>query len=119
MIPITEYDSERKILTALLQGEIDHHCAGEIRRCIDIAIDKYSPELLALDFSGVTFMDSSGIGLVMGRYKLMKETGGETIVLNPRDDIRKLMELASLGRLTKIAYTAHSAAKASSGRKVP
>lgn len=110
MLPITEYDSERHILTALLQGEIDHHLAPSIREKIDIAIDRYEPEILGLDFSRVTFMDSSGIGLVMGRYRKMKEHGGQVIVLNPSDSIKRLMELAGLQRLTRIAYTAHSAA---------
>ena len=60
-------------LTAVLSGEIDHHIAKELRRDIDFAVREFQPEELVLDFAEVGFMDSSGIGLVMGRYKLMKK----------------------------------------------
>ena len=54
-------------LAAYLSGEIDHHAAQSIRREIDAQVDDRLPELLTLDFSGVTFMDSSGVGLILGR----------------------------------------------------
>ena len=57
-------------LTAYLSGDIDHHTAGEIRELIDSKAEQVRPQTLNLDFKDVTFMDSSGIGLVMGRYKL-------------------------------------------------
>ena len=62
-------------LTAWLSGELDHHAAGTIREQVDHAVERYHPRELTLDFSGVGFMDSSGIGLVMGRYRLMKLAG--------------------------------------------
>lgn len=64
-------------LIAMLDGEIDHHTAKGVREKIDSEIETNSPKILVLDFSDVTFMDSSGIGLIMGRYKLMKASGGE------------------------------------------
>ena len=54
-------------LAAYLSGEIDHHAAQTLRREIDAQVDDRLPELLTLDFSGVTFMDSSGVGLILGR----------------------------------------------------
>ncbi|MEG1774675.1 MAG: anti-sigma factor antagonist [Oscillospiraceae bacterium] len=63
-------------LRVLLFGEIDHHSAIEMRRQIDEAAERHRPRNLVLDFGGVTFMDSSGIGLVMGRYKLVGGWGG-------------------------------------------
>ena len=54
-------------LAAYLTGEIDHHAAQALRREIDAQIDARMPELLTMDFSGVTFMDSSGVGLILGR----------------------------------------------------
>ena len=53
-------------LAAYLSGEIDHHAAQSLRKEIDAQIDDRLPELLTLDFSGVTFMDSSGVGLILG-----------------------------------------------------
>ena len=67
---------EKSKLTAYISGEIDHHSAKSIRKEIDINVEKLKPTDLYLDFSKVDFMDSSGIGLVMGRYKLQSERGG-------------------------------------------
>ena len=83
-------------LTALLSGEIDHHSAGKIRDEIDTAIEHHRPKFLVLDFGGVSFMDSSGIGLVMGRYKLMKSLGGTVCVENTPKPLRKVMKLSGL-----------------------
>ena len=60
-------------ITAYLSGEIDHHSAVELRRRIDESVLSGTSERLILDFSGVTFMASSGIGLIMGRWRLMQE----------------------------------------------
>ena len=57
-------------LAAYLSGEIDHHAAQSLRREIDAQVDDRLPELLTLDFSGVTFMDSSGVGLILGRDQI-------------------------------------------------
>ena len=62
----------------------------------------HNPLTLILDYSQVTFMDSSGIGLVMGRYRIMSEMGGEVIVASPPAYIRKVLQLAGMHRLTKI-----------------
>ena len=67
-------------ITAYLSGEIDHHSAVELRRRIDESVLSGTPERLILDFSGVTCMDSSGIGLIMGRWRLMQEQGGHLLV---------------------------------------
>ena len=89
-------------LAAYLTGEIDHHAAQALRREIDAQIDARMPELLTMDFSGVTFMDSSGIGLVMGRFRLMQETGGKVILQNLPAPLRKVMKLAGLDKLAEI-----------------
>ncbi len=91
-----------KTVRAFLEGEIDHHNAIFIRKTIDRAISSKKPQLLILDFSAVSFMDSSGIGLVMGRYKLMKAIGGEIRVENLSSGAYKVMRLAGLDRLGEI-----------------
>lgn len=87
-------------LWASLLGDIDHHNAKEIRETIDIAVDELKPKVLFLDFRGVTFMDSSGIGLVMGRYKQMQLCGGELRVVNMSAHIKKVMVLAGVDKLS-------------------
>ena len=89
-------------LTVLLTGEIDHHSAAGMRAQIDEAIERHRPAVLMLDFGGVTFMDSSGIGLVMGRYKLMNSLGGTVSVVNTPKPLQKVMRLAGLDRLARI-----------------
>ena len=64
-----EFQTEEGILRVMLQGEIDHHSAGPLREQIDCRLEELLPKRLILDFTGVTFMDSSGIGLVMGRVR--------------------------------------------------
>lgn len=91
-----------EVVTAYLEGEIDHHSAGELRREIDEAVERDSPTMLVLDFKDVTFMDSSGIGLVMGRYKLLKPLGAELHVTNTSPQIGKVMKLAGLDRLARL-----------------
>lgn len=94
-------NEDNKII-ALLSGEIDHHNAKSLRQDIDFALRENQPEELILDFSDVGFMDSSGIGLVMGRYKLMQEIGGSLIVRNPPAHIKKVMRLSGIDRLASI-----------------
>ena len=85
-----------KTLTARLSGEIDHHWAGILREKIDEHIQAAKPAVTLLDFSAVTFMDSSGIGLILGRYKLARELGGTVVVQHVPKDIRRMLALAGI-----------------------
>ena len=93
MQPKIEYCAPKRILSVFLSGELDHHSARPVREQTDIAVDRYSPALLVLDFSGLTFMDSSGIGLIMGRYKRMRDIGAEVLIANPPPAIDRLIRL--------------------------
>lgn len=86
-------------LTVWLSGELDHHAARELREQIDSAIERSAAKRLRLDFSGVTFMDSSGIGLIMGRYRLMQSRGGSLTVVGASERLRRVMKLAGLEKL--------------------
>ncbi|MBE6775637.1 MAG: STAS domain-containing protein [Ruminococcaceae bacterium] len=92
----------RKEIRVYLDGEIDHHSASLIRTGIDDAIILRRPELLILDFDGVSFMDSSAIGLVMGRYKLMRTHSGKIKVDNLSPSAYKVMKLAGIEKLGEI-----------------
>ena len=97
-----------KILTtggvtlAELSGDLDHHTARLMRTDIDRELAEKRPRRLVIDFSSVTFMDSSGIGLIMGRYRIMNEQGGEVIVARPPAYIKKVLRLAGVDRLAPI-----------------
>ena len=90
------------MLTAYLDGEIDHHSVKPVREEIDNTIDRLQPKALALDFSGVTFMDSSGIGLVMGRYRKIAPYNAQLYVFNPPPSIAKVMRLSGIDKIAKI-----------------
>ncbi len=95
-------ESKNENLYAYLSGEIDHASSQSMREEIDFEVEKYHPQKLYLDFKGVTFMDSSGIGLVMGRYKQMEPIGGEVHVVNTSSHIKKVMSLSGLDRLVTL-----------------
>lgn len=92
---------QEEIVYAYLSGEIDHHSAVQIRQTIDESVIQANAARLVLDFAAVTFMDSSGIGLVMGRFRLMQETGGTVALQNLPSPIRKVMKLAGLDKLAE------------------
>ena len=85
-----------KTLTVYLQGEIDHHTASAIRNKTDSQILRHSPEELILDFSGVSFMDSSGVGLVIGRYKLALSCNCRTVVTGLKERDKRILMLSGL-----------------------
>ena len=91
-------------LTAYLKGDIDHHTAAEMRMELDGELEHTMPFSVTLDFGEVGFMDSSGIGLVMGRYKIMKSIGGKVILASLSGTNEKLMKLAGLERLDNIEF---------------
>lgn len=96
-----QIDLADELLTARIIGDIDHHSAKEMRETIDGAVLKGQVRELEIDFRDVTFMDSSGIGLVMGRYKLMQELGGTLHLVNVASHLKKVMVLAGLDRLAE------------------
>ena len=95
--------------TVWLTGELDHHAARQLRQQVDLAVERTRPQRLRLDFSDVSFMDSSGIGLIMGRYRLMQLEGGTLVVTGASERLRKVMRLAGLDRLGILRETADSA----------
>jgi len=94
--------SSEEMVTVYIIGDIDHHTAKEMREEIDATVERLKPKLLILDFKDVTFMDSSGIGLIMGRYRLMNLLDGEIRVANVSSQLKKVMRLAGLDRLAVI-----------------
>ena len=90
------------VLTVCLLGEIDHHSAVNIRNALDEEIMRQKPRKTVLDLSLIDFMDSSGLGLIMGRFSLMQKMGGTLSLKDPNERIVKILELANLGRVIRI-----------------
>ena len=89
-------------MTVRLTGDIDHHTAKNIRETVDNEITQHRPKSLVLDFSDVPFMDSSGIGLVMGRYKLIAPSGGKMTIKGTTRHTKRVMIMAGLDKLANI-----------------
>lgn len=85
-------------LYVTMSGEIDHHSIKSIRDETDVQILKHSPKGLVIDFKGITFMDSSGIGYIMGRYRLLQNI----TIVNANPNIKKVMVLSGIGRIANI-----------------
>lgn len=97
------------ILRVALEGEIDHHSAVATRGEIDRMIYENRPKRLELELSRIGFMDSSGLGLVMGRYALVRDLGGEMAVINPSPAIMRIFKLAGMDRLIRVEYSSTDA----------
>lgn len=93
------FEKQDRTLTVFLRGEIDHHAAGGLREQIDSAVISGGILCLILDFSEVSFMDSSGVGLILGRYKLMCARGGKLTVRGMTQRYLAMMKMAGMEKL--------------------
>ena len=89
-------------LTVALTGEIDHHCAKAYIQAIAAKIEAYTPEVCVLDFQEVSFVDSSGIAVVMRARQRMRELGGSIVLRNAGHQPRKVLEAAGLDRFVTL-----------------
>lgn len=95
------YDKKDDVLVVTLIGELDHHSAEEVRVKIDDRIDRDNINKLILNFNSVTFMDSSGIGVVVGRLKKMQVKKGGLCISNVNKTVNKVFELSGLYKIIK------------------
>lgn len=95
------YSSEGNLVVRL-DGEIDHHGAREIREELDRMIAETKPAALVLELSDIDFMDSSGLGLVLGRYRRLAEIGSKMFIKNPGARTEKILCMAGVDKLIKI-----------------
>ena len=98
----TNYIKEDKLLMVTINEEIDHHVADKVRRIVDNEITRYMPRKTVFDFSRVTFMDSAGIGMIIGRYKMMKLIGGSLEIQNVNYSAKKILEMSGILKIVPI-----------------
>ena len=99
------YETNKETLVIHVGGEIDHHSAVAVRTGIDAEIASKRPSRVLLELSDVDFMDSSGLGLIMGRFALVKQYGGTLAVLDPSPAVLKIMKLAGMERMIAVVRT--------------
>ncbi len=85
-----------------LRGELDHHSVKEIREVIDEKLIDYRPLRVILDLREVSFSDSAGLGLILGRYTRVRDYGGQVSLVNVSEDFMKILRLAGVDRFLAI-----------------
>ena len=111
---------EGSCLVASLSGEVDHHQAAALRDQLDEEISRKSavkrPIHLIFSFEKVTFMDSSGIGVIMGRYNKIRETGGTVFITGCGDYVDRILEMSGIYTIARreesVAHALYQCGKA-------
>ena len=96
------YDENKKKLKIELDEDIDMNSCKSLRTIVDGYIMRYSPDICEMDMTYVKFMDSSGLGFIMGRYNLAKMLGCNLVVTNPDNNIKKLLQMYENGKKIKV-----------------
>ena len=96
------FKNEDRLLRVELTEEIDHHTAEKIRRRVDYEIERYLPRKVVFDFGGVSFMDSAGIGMIIGRYKLISILGGKMQIMNIKPQVEKVLKMSGILKIIDI-----------------
>ncbi len=97
-----DFDFADGSLVVYISGDIDHHSAKKVREETDMLLVQLAPKILTLDLAGVSFMDSSGLGLVLGRYTKAKAAGVGFSVVNCDKRVMRIFEMAGMERIVKI-----------------
>ena len=95
----SKFYEKDKLLVFKITEEIDDHSVQKIRRRADYEIERHMPKRVVFDFDNVTFMDSAGIGLIIGRYKFANMIGAKLEVSNLRQNVRKIFDMSGILRL--------------------
>lgn len=95
-------DHYRGVLVVRLAGELDHHTADEVRRKMEAAIMRETCSHVILNLKDLVFMDSSGIGVILGRYKQITAKGGKMAVCDASPAVHRLLEMSGLFKIIAV-----------------
>lgn len=107
----------KNALIVHLRGEIDQYAAAELKETIDIEIENSPKKNLIFDLEGVSLMDSSGIGLIVGRYRLVTSLGGKVVICNASKTVSKMIKLSGIQKVIEMYSTQNEAEKSLSIEK--
>ena len=97
-----KYQVQENCLTIFLPKELDHHNAEEIRREADYVIERSHIRYIIFDFEETKFCDSSGIGVIMGRYKRIYMLGGEVCAVHTNERMKKILTMSGVTKIMQI-----------------
>lgn len=95
----TSADYQNGTLTISFFGELDHYAASSALRAVELSVEEYMPRQCVLDFSGLSFMDSSGIAVILKAQRLLRQAGGDVSVQNAGEQVLRVLKLSGLGSM--------------------
>lgn len=95
-------ETKGNVLCIRLTGELDHHTSGELREQVETALYEHSIQHIVLNLEQLRFMDSSGLGVILGRYKHIKNVGGEMVVCAISPSIKRLFEMSGMFKIIRL-----------------
>ncbi|AIQ64710.1 Anti-sigma F factor antagonist [compost metagenome] len=104
-----QMEQHRGVLVVRLTGELDHHAADYVRMDLDEAILRRQVEHLVLNLKDLQFMDSSGLGVILGRYKLIRGKGGKMVLCDANPAVRRLLDMSGLLKIMSLYDSEDSA----------
>lgn len=99
---ICEFQKDTKEMYVKFEGEIDHHTCQVMKKELDYEIQKVMPRKLIFDFKNVKFMDSSGIGLLIGRYKTLLRIGAKAEIINATKEAKRILDMSGIFKIMQI-----------------
>lgn len=97
-----KFKNKGTVLIIKMPGELDHHSAEYVRRKIDNEIIKSTTKNILFDFTSSSFMDSSGIGVIMGRYKNIQKVNGKAAIVGAGPQVRRILEMSGILKIIPI-----------------
>jgi stage II sporulation protein AA (anti-sigma F factor antagonist) len=97
-----DFEVKQDVLIIRLSGELDHHTAEELREKVTDTLERESIRHIVFNLEHLTFMDSSGLGVILGRYKQIKNLGGEMIVCSISSTVKRLFEMSGLFKIIRL-----------------
>lgn len=108
---------EKRTMLVKINAELDHHIACRLRESVDAKIKGSNTKNVIFDFSRVSFMDSSGIGVIMGRYKITRILGGKVVIFGVKKQVRRIIEMSGIDKIIEITDTLDEAMRIIEGRR--
>ena len=99
---VLDFEYVDRLMIVKINGDIDHHSCEEIRSKIDKEITIKNPKSILFDMEHVGFMDSSGIGVLIGRYKLIANNNGKAGMINVKPQVMRLCEICGLQKIIQV-----------------
>ena len=93
------FKSENKLLEVFFEEEIDHHSCLLLANLLDDELKKYTPSIVLFNFEKVSFMDSSGIGMLLGRYRKIIRMGGRTEMCSLNSELQRIFEMSGIMKI--------------------